>query len=165
MSFDFGLESPSACFKRKYRWLLKIPEVSATGVDTLPPSKAGRPSISFKSMEAQHMIETINFPSKPEWKAINLTLFDLKKSKNPVIEWISKIYEVTQSSATYKVATNGFKKEATLELYDGCGEVIEKWVMENVYIESADFGDLDYTSSDVCMIDLSLKYDRAYKKI
>ena len=40
-----------------------------------------------------------------------------------------------------------------------------KWVLENIYIESADFGDLDYTSSDVCMIDLSLKYDRAYKKI
>jgi hypothetical protein len=162
MSFDFGLDKTTACFKRKYRWLLKIDGVSAEGIDALPPTKAGRPSLTFKSMEAQHFHETIYFPGKPDWKPINLTLFDLKKNKHPVIEWINEYYEVNSSGVTLKTATNGFKKQGKLELYDGCGEIIEKWIFENMYPETIEFGELDHSDSNIIYVDISLRYDRAY---
>lgn len=162
MGFDFGLESPLCCFKRKYRWLLKIPEISATGVETLPPTRAARPSLTFKTLEAQHMHETIYFPAKPDWKPITLTLFDIKKNVNPVIKWIKELYSVDNKDVIYKYATNGFKKDAEIEMYDGCGEIIEKWVLENVFIESAEFGELDHSDSAILYIDLSLRYDRAW---
>jgi len=158
MGFDFGLEKADACFKRKNRWLLKIPDVSATGVDTLPPTKSARPSLTYKTIEAQHMQETIYFPAKPEWKPITLTLFDLKKNENPIITWIKLIYP---AEAT-KGRGEGYKKDATLELYDGCGEVIEKWVFENTFIENVEFGELDHSDAGVIYIDLTLRYDRAY---
>ena len=161
MGFDFGLEKTDACFKRKHRWLLKIPDVSATGIDTLPPNKSARPSLSFKSLEAQHMQETIYFPAKGDWKPINLTLFDLKKNKNPVWEWIKLIYPAEDSIGRGE----DYKKDATLELYDGCGEVIEKWIFENVYIENAEFGDLDHGDASVIYMDITLRYDRAYFEI
>lgn len=72
------------------------------------------------------------------------------------------MYEVDQSSVKFKYATDGFKKEGKLELYDGCGEVIERWIFENMYIESADFGDLDHSDSGVVYVDLTIRYDRAY---
>ena len=90
MGFDFGLNTQ--CLKRKFRWLFKIPSVSAEGINTLPPDKGARPSLSFKEVEVQHLNETIYYPSKPEWKPINLTLYDLKKNNNPVIEWLSNQY-------------------------------------------------------------------------
>lgn len=162
MSFDYGLEKTTACFKRKYRWLMKIPDVSDEPIGALPPNKSARPSLAFKSMEAQHLHETIFFPGKPDWKPVTLTLFDIKKNKHPVMEWIKLMYEVDQSSVKFKYATDGFKKEGKLELYDGCGEIIERWIFENMYIENADFGELDYSDSSVVYVDLTIRYDRAY---
>lgn len=161
MGFDFGLEKADCCFKRKNRWLLKIPEVSATGIETLPPTKSARPSLNFKTVEAQHMQETIYFPAKGDWKPINLTLFDLKKNKNPVWEWIKLIYPAEDSIGRGE----NYKKDATLELYDGCGNVIEMWIFENTFIENAEFSDLDHGDAAIMYMDITLRYDRAYFEI
>lgn len=60
-----------ACWKRKFRWLLVIDGVSGNQpINSLPPSKSARPSISFKTMEIQHLNETIYRPAKPDWKPI-----------------------------------------------------------------------------------------------
>jgi hypothetical protein len=172
MGWDYGdgaLSDPKVCFKRKNRWLFFIKNVSAekeqnnSGVSCLPPFKGGRPGLTFKEMDAQHLNETIYFPSKPDWKPINLSLYDIKKNKNPVIEWIKKVYEVSKDGSNWKPSASGFKMGTCfLELYDGAGNTIEKWVLENVWPNSIDFGDLDMSSSEVVTIDLTLRYDRAY---
>lgn len=165
MGFEFGLENPEVCFKRKHRWLLVIPDVSAEGVNTLPPLKGARPSLSFKEMEAQHLNETIYFPAKPEWKPITLSLYDIKKpgfNQHPVFEWIKKIYN-PQQDARWVPSCDGFKKNiARLELYDGCGNTIEQWIFESVWPQAVEFGDLSMASSDIVTLELTLKYDRAY---
>jgi phage tail-like protein len=161
MGFDFGLESADACIPRKFRWLLKIDDVSAAGVNSLPPLKSARPSLTFKETEVQHLTETIYFPTKPDWKPINLVLFDLKKNKNPVVEWVSKIYD-PNGEGTWRPSGNDFKRTATLEMYDGCGEVMESWVFENAWPQSVDFGELDMASGEIVTVDLTLRYDRAY---
>lgn len=161
MGFDFGLDEPDTCFKRKFRWLLIIPEVSAEGINTLPPLRSARPSLSFKEMEAQHVSETIYFPGKPDWKPINLILYDIKKPTHPVFKWIEKLYN--PQSGDYKYSCDGFKKNrATLEMYDGCGKVIETWIYENVYPSNIEFGELDMQQSEYLTCDLTLRYDRAY---
>jgi hypothetical protein len=164
---DGGLNDANVCFKRKNRWLFFIEGVSALvgagGTPCLPPLKGGRPSINFKEMEAQHINETIYFPGKPEWKPISLSLYDLKKNKNVVIDWIKKIYDPSIDKFNWNPSADGFKiPECRLEMYDGCGNTIEKWVLENVWPQSIEFGDLDMSSSEVVTIDLQLRYDRAY---
>lgn len=166
MGFDFGLEDPNVCFKRKNRWLFIIPDISARGVASLPPSKTARPSISFKEIEVQHLNETIYFPGKPEWKPITLTLYDLKRpgsgSEHPIFRWLKTIYN-PQIDAKYKFSCDGFKKDfATLEMYDGCGNVIERWIFETIWPQAVEFGDLDMSTSDLLTCDITLRYDRAY---
>ena len=164
MGFNFGLEKPEACFARKHRWLLKIEGISANGVNSLPPMKSARPNISFKEMEAQHLNETVFFPGKPDWKPINLTLYEIKsKQQHPVLTWLEELYNPQEG--TFKSSGNGFKKEARLEMYDGCGEIIETWVYENIWPQSVEFGDLDMSSSDLVVCELTLRYDRAYVSI
>ena len=167
MGFDFGLESPSLCLKRKNRWLFVIPNISADssqsgGTNCLPPSKSARPNISFKEIEAQHLNETIYFPGKPDWKPVNLTLYDLKKnSTNPVFKWLQKLYD--PETGKYKTSCDGFKiDQATLNLYDGCGTIIETWIYENAWPQSVEFGELDMSLSEVVTCDITLRYDRAY---
>ena len=162
MGFDFGLADPNTCFKRKHRWLFKIEDVSANGINSLAPLKAARPTISFKEIEVQHLTETVYFPGKPEWKPITLTLYDRKSYLNPIFNWLSKIYDPSNGSK-YNPSCDGFKvQQASLEMYDGCGNVLETWVFESVWPQSIDFGDLDMSSSEVMTCDLTLRYDRAY---
>lgn len=162
------LASAENCFKRKYRYLFFIPGISQEGINALPPSKSARPSLSFKEMDAQHLVETIYYPSKPEWKPINLVLYDIKNSVNPVWDWIKKVYDPSADNYNWNPSCGtGFKMGdganiCKLEMYDGVGDVIEKWIFEGVWCQNIEFGDLDMGSSEVSTIDLTLRYDRAY---
>jgi len=155
-------------FKQKFRWLLTISGISGTkqeGVDVLPPLKASRPSIVFKEMEVRHLTETIYYPTRPEWKPINLTLYDLKRNVNPVFEWLREFYdpqngEITPAAENFGSA-NYPKKPAVIEMYDGCGEVLERWELDNAWPQSMEFGDLDMASSEFVVVDITLRYDRA----
>lgn len=164
MGFDFGLEKLDTQFKTRNRWLFKIPSVSAQdGLPCLPPSKSGRPGISFKELDVQHLHETIYLPGKPEWKTVSLTLFDIDNNKrvNPVYLWLKSFYDPKEGTfgTSYE-----FKKniDVNLELYSGCGELLEMWKFESIWPQDIQFGDLDMDLSDVLTCDLTLRYDRAY---
>jgi hypothetical protein len=168
MGFDFHDEwgdMSAVCFKRKFRWLFVIPDISANGTGSLPPSKAARPNFSFKEMEAPHLNETIFFPSKPEWKPVNLTLFDIKKeTENPIFSWLKRAYNPANCSRWYPALDTPSLKvgQAELSLFDGCGQVIETWVFEHAWPQTVEFGDLDMSQSEVLTCDVTLRYDRAY---
>ncbi len=162
---NMGLYFNDACFKRKFRWMFRITGItdSSSGAFVLPPSKSARPNLSFKEQEAQHLNETIWFPIKPEWKPITVTLYDIKGNSNPVFDWLKQIYDPERGNWSPAISgADGFKRRATLELLDGAGEIMEKWVYENAYPQAAEFGELDMSSSEVVTIDLTLRYDRAY---
>jgi len=169
-TMGFGvLAEVQTVFKRKNRWLFKIDDVSDDGASALPPLKSARPSLTFKEMEAQHLTETIYFPSKPEWKPIQLTLYDIKVDGtdrgSKVFDWIKKIYDPKIDTGNWKASCDGtFKKRCTLEMYDGCGMLCEKWTFENAWPQVIEWGDLDMADSSVLTIDITLRYDRAYRE-
>ena len=167
MGLSHGLNLNDLSLKRKFRWLFSIPDVAVNGVNTLPPRKGARPGISLKEQEFQHVSETIYFPLKADWKPVNLVLYDIKCNFNPVFNWLERIYTVGDTSnITFnpcQLKGSEFKKpKALLQLYDGCGNTLESWTFENVYPSSIDWGDLDMDSSEFVMVDLTLRYDRAY---
>jgi hypothetical protein len=162
---------------------------SSYGTNVLPPSKGSRPSISFKEIEAQHVSETVYFPGRPDWKPISLTLYDFTiRNQNRVFEWLKLYYRVNGTNVTIipsvfesniaaqtgiiPASGSGLRRnnqpdaikipEAELILYDGCGNAIERWVFENVWPQSVEFGELDMQSSEVVTVDVTLRYDRAY---
>jgi hypothetical protein len=175
--------TPNVLFKRKFRWVLEIQNVSGDRIGTLPPQKSARPNINFKTIEAQHLNESIFYPTKPEWKPINLTLYDIigdassdcPQRVHPVFEWLKQIYDPGVSDYSgqtggttvspvgwYSDVVRQYKRSAILSMLNGCGDVLEEWVFENAWPESVEFGDLDYANSEVVTADISLRYDRAY---
>jgi hypothetical protein len=162
MALDFGLEKEDVCYKRKFRWLFKVEDLSAQGVNALPPSDAARPKISFNTTEIQGLNEIITRPIKPVFDPIKVTLYDIKKRIHPVFDYLKKIYDA--STGDWKRSNDYHSRKASRELYDGCGEIIETWIYENVWIEEADFGDLAMDDSGVVVVDINLRFDRAYIK-
>jgi hypothetical protein len=175
MGLGFGFDDVDLSYKRKFRWLFKINGISAQGANALPHRRGSRPSLSWKEFEFQHLNETIYFPLKPDWKPIQLHLYDIRCNKNPVFDWvrlnesgipstsagISGIYD-PEIGKWNPVITAGFKRDAKLLLLGGCGETLEDWTIEGCYPQNIEWGELDMDNSDLITVDLTLRYDRAY---
>lgn len=169
MAVPMGLSAGfSRCVKRKFRWLFSIPDVTEipniSSVNALPHERSARPSFNFKEMEIQHLNEIIYRPAKAEWKSITLTLYDVKTNKNPVIEWVKKVYDAGQGGWSAP-GNSGFTKSGKLDLLDGCGNIIESWTYDNIWPQIVEFGDLDMSVNDYLVIDTTLRYDRAYPTV
>lgn len=181
MGLQFGLEpSASKTCKRKFRWLFRIPEIAADGINTLPPLKSARPTLIFKEMSVRHLIEDVYYPAKPDWKPIPITLYDLvEESANPttstgslgsgtskrnlVFQWIREFYRPGTGSGELDLPNERrFIKTCTLTLLDGCGDTVETWVFEDAWPQMINFQTLDMADSSVCVVDISLRYARAY---
>ncbi len=183
MGLDFGLETHSrttskgqfitdktSFCKRKFRWLTIIPGISASGINSLPPSKSNRPAITLKEVEARHLNENYYYPMiKPDWKPINLVLYDLKTKNglHPVFEWLKKLYNPATGQALPSVYALGVGQtfiipQMYIELYDGCGKMVEQWILEDAWPTYIDFQDLDMNSADLCFCEMQLRYARAY---
>lgn len=166
MGISKQLGGSEVALKRKFRWMMEIKEVCGDQISVLPPNKGARPSLTFKESSVQHLNEEIFFPTKTEWKPITLILYDTSGKKHPVVEWLSKIYEINKESGFKWKPSIGqqFKKDAKLKLYDGCGNVMESWVMQNAWPQSVEFGDLDMGSQEIVTVSVTLRYDRAYRE-
>lgn len=157
------LGGPDICLKRKFRWMFSIPDVVGESANMLPPDKAARPSLAFKEIQAEHLNETIYFAGKPDWKPINITLFDLKTNNNPIFNWLKNQYDTCgMGRGEWKRPGSNWKRTVNLELYDGCGDVLERWVLMNAWPNNTEWGELDMRSSDYCTVEMTLRYDRAW---
>jgi hypothetical protein len=163
MPRKMGLPFNGSYFKRKFRWRFVIRgliDMENFSSPVLPPTKAARPSISFKEQNIEHLIETIARPMKPEWQPLDITLYDIQCNKNPMFTWLKKLYD--PQLGLYKTSVSYIIPEADLELLSGCGDVMETWRYENLWAQKIEWGDLDMTSSDIVTVDVTFKYDRAY---
>lgn len=164
MGLQFGLQGNGDYCKRTFRWLFEIPGVcgdESPGVNALPPEKSARPNLNFKEMDVNHLIEDVFYPAKPDWKPINITIFDLVRNEHPVFKWIQEVYKPETGKFT-EPASGKFIKECTLKLFDAIGTVIETWIFEDCWPQSINFQTLDMTNSGVMMCDITLRYARAY---
>ena len=165
MGLSMGLESGLYC-KRKFRWFFSIPNVTQGTVSALPPQKSARPQLMFKEMSVRHTIEDVYYPAKPDWKPLQVTLYDLKHEENVVFQWIREFYRPSLGELDLpnqvKGQNAGFIVECRLTMFDGCGEPIETWIYEDCWPQSINFQNLDMGDSQVCTADLTIRYARAY---
>jgi hypothetical protein len=168
----FGSKSNPLNFtlKRKFQWQFMINNITSSATDDsdpLPCIRASRPKLNFREMQAEHLNETIYYPSKPDWQTIQITLYDRCINANhPVWAWVTQQYDPSSTgcSAWYPCIDNlSYKPCADLQLYDGCGNIVEQWAIEHCYPLTVDFGELDMNSSDVVTAEVTLRYDRAWQ--
>ena len=167
--FGNGSSLLDICFpKMKNRWLFQIDKVSGVA-NALPPIKASRPQLDFKEQQIAHLVQQLYYPIMADWKPLQLTLYDTKPNDNAVFDWIKLVYDPKPDggdewSPVYNGGggDDGFKRDAVLCLYDGCGKVVEKWKYENCYPQAVNFGDLEMNEMHIVTMDLTLRYDRAY---
>ena len=161
-------EGPNAVneVRRKHRWTFTVAALgdSSRNRATLYLQKAARPTYKLEQGEMHHDQERAYFAGKTEWDPITLEFYDGEQSPDVskfVWDWVN----ITADIPAVTVAPPAsYKKKADLEMYDGGGTSTEKWVLWNVWPAETNWGDLDYTTSDIAMISVTMRYDRAKRE-
>jgi len=122
-----------------------------------------RPSLESEEVQLEHMNTTRYIKGKTRWQPLEITLYDpiVPSAAQQVHEWIILHHESVTGRDGY---ADFYKKLVTFNVLDPVGAIVEEWELVGCYIQSANFGELDFSSSDPVDISLTLRYDYANLK-
>jgi hypothetical protein len=166
----FGILQP----KQKYRF-----QVTFVGMARLVPGSSAReitrqatnitrPNLSFEEV-AIHRYNTVAYVAgKHSWDPVSLTIEDditglASYAVQGQLETQQRLIGGDLNGAWFNSGATGsdYKFGTLIEQLDGNEGVVETWKLEGCFIQSADFGDLDYSSSDAATITMNIRYDHA----
>ncbi len=157
-------------FKRKFRWLFTIYtscDNGSPGIATVPASVvklAARPNLTIEETEINFLNAKTWIPGKGSWETITVTYYDvggasLGPTMGALYSWLATVYDFTDSVCLRQSSTRaGYAGEGILNLYDGCGNMMEQWTLNNMWPQAVNFGELDYSSSEEVTIELTLRF-------
>ena len=168
--------------KRNYRYLVTFTGTQgATGPTTVLDSvdviwfakNVTVPSFNVTSVTHDFLDNKYYYPGRVEWQTVSLTLVD--PVSPDAVEFVNEIltntgYKIKGKQAAKignaeTISKSGAIKAGlgnlTIDIINESGEALETWKLQNPFIESAKFGDLDYTNDELRTVELTIKYDWA----
>ncbi len=152
------LGQPGRIFKRKFRYTLEID----TPCGLIPRwfvKTASRPQLDIDETELNFLNGVTWIPGKGKWQPITVTYIDVAdRLAQPLYDWLVSVYNFVDPLRLKQSEKAGWRGQALLTMYDGCGTPLEFWLMDSVWPQSVNFGDLDYSDSSEITIELTLRY-------
>jgi len=154
--------------KLQYRFRVTFTNLgTATGLlVTQNVISATRPSVDHEDVTIDTYNSKIRLAGKHMWQDITVVLRD--DTNNHVILAIrdqmnKQVNHATQESAN---AGSDYKFSMKIETLDGSqaggnAPVIDSWELEGCFLPSTTFGDLNYATSDVVQVQMTVRYDHA----
>ena len=159
---DMGLGElgkPEVMFKRKFRWKF-IVDSPAGEIKMDYVKVAARPSLSIEETEINFLNAKMFIPGKATWETITVTYYDIGGKNVNLWSWLASVYDFTKDGDKMSSTPKGYAGQGTLTLLDGFGGDVEEWQLDNMWPSAANFGDLDYSSSEECTVELTLRYSK-----
>ena len=97
---------------------------------------------------------------KGAWQTLNVTLYDpvVPSAAQAVMEWVRLSHESVTGRDGY---SDFYKKDVNFQVLGPVGDIVEEWTLKGTWILDAQFGDMDFATSDPVEITLTLRYDYA----
>jgi hypothetical protein len=154
-------------FKRKFRFTFQLQDIC--GGQSVPEhyvKMAARPNLEIEETEINFLNAKTWIPGKASWQTMNLTYLDVSVADAaPLYSWLASVYNFTNPVTLEQGSQRrDYTATAITKLFDGCGQLIEMWTMTDVFPTGIDFGDLDYATSDIAEIALTLRYSNVTYK-
>lgn len=154
------LGDPFVIHKRKFRFVMDLRFCTSRRVPGCFIKTASRPDLSIEETEINYLNGKTWIPGKAVWEPITVTYYDVSSNTHvELLGWIASIYDFTDPSCAHMNSNRiSYTGTANLYLFDGCGNIMERWVFADMWPTSIKFGDLDMGSSDVCEIEMTMRY-------
>jgi hypothetical protein len=152
--------------RRKHRWVFQTLGRGGgtfSEAELLVLMSAQRPNFKFEEPEMHHNQEVAYFAGKQSWEPITLTWYDTQQDPDVsagIYAWLETVVNFASANVN---PPSVYKKQATLAMVDGSGQASETWTICNTWPKEVNWGDLDYTSTEIATIEATMRYDRALK--
>lgn len=159
--------------KHKNLWRVTFANMGG-GTDSQPVSMQAitvtRPKLTHEKIPLHRYNSVAYVAAKHSWEPMQLVLQD------DVLGSASQVVQSQEQKQQWLIGAEGqwlakagegslYKFVTYLDMLDGNDQVIEKWTMEGCWIESVDYGDLDYATGEPVQITLQISYDHARQNI
>ena len=141
--------------KTQNRFIMYIEGIPAFTIKAM-----ARPTITFDEVVLEHINVKRYVKGKGAWQPLEITLYDpiVPSASQAVMEWVREHHESVTGRQGY---SDFYKKDITFNLLGPVGDIVEEWTLKGAFIQSANFGDMDYGTSDPVEIAVTLQYDYA----
>lgn len=159
-----------AIFKKRYRFLCEFPPQN--GFQAIPACGvqiAARPQLTVEKNEIFFGNERAFIAAKGLWESINITFYDFNAGSSQdgsfkrVVDWVRSCYHFSSpiSSGDMGDAAHNYKRQINVTMCDAHGTAMESWYLYGCFVESMNGGDLDYSSTDLAMLECTVSFDNA----
>lgn len=141
--------------KRKFRWVLNI-----AGIDAYLLKTTQRPKYANEEATIHWINGTRYLAGKYTFEPLEAVLHDpiAPSGGQQVMEWLRVCHEHVSQRAGY---ADFYKRDIQLKMLDPYGAVVELWDIKGAWIQAADYGELDYSNTEVSDISITIRYDLA----
>ena len=155
--------------KLKYRFRVSLENfgVSQTQTElTKQVVNVTRPNITFEEMTLPIYNSTLKLAGKYTWNNITLAVRD--DASNTVAKLVGEQLQKQFDFVEMASASSGidYKFLTKIEILDGGNgastpTVLETWELYGCYLQGANYGDLNYGSSEAAQVEMTIVYDNA----
>ena len=141
--------------KLQNRFLMNI-----DGIDAYLIKKIDRPQISFQEIVLDHINTKRKIKGKANWENISCELYDpvTPSGAQAVMEWVRLSHESVTGRDGY---SDFYKKDIRIKTLGPVGDIIEEWILKGAYCQNANFGSMDWSSSEPANITMNIVMDYA----
>ena len=119
-----------------------------------------RPNITFGEVVLDHINVKRKIKGKANWENITCDLYDpvTPSGAQAVMEWVRLSHEAVTGRDGY---SDFYKKDIYIQTLGPVGDVVEEWILKGAFVQSANFGDMDWSSEAPANISITMVMDYA----
>lgn len=125
--------------------------------------KCQRPKFTNAEPELHHNQEVAYFIGKQTWDPIEMAFYDAEQQPDcsrEIWKWLKIGNLLDQANVSIPKT---YKKRGQLDMVDGKGSETETWFVHGAWPKEVSYSENDYTNTEIALITVSLRYDRAEK--
>lgn len=153
---------PDVPFKRRFRFTFEIQGFCNNQKNKVPEyfvQVASRPSLSVEETQIDHLNARTWIPGKATWETMSVTYYDAAHDEmRSLWNWLATVYDFTDPVNMSQGERRDWDATGILNMYSGCGTLLEGWELQHMWPTSINFGELDYSNSDIATIELTLRF-------
>ena len=122
--------------------------------------KVSRPNFTSNTVVLDHINIKRRIKGKASWESISCDLYDpvTPSGAQAVMEWVRLSHEAVIGRDGY---SDFYKKDVRIQTLGPVGDIVEEWILKGAFVESANFGDADWSSDTPMNIAITIQMDYA----
>ena len=166
--------------RRAHRFLLSLPLLGEQGYTEYLAKTVTKPSYTIGESEHKFLGNTYYYPGAVTWDAVTCTIVNaVDPDGNAILFnalYQSGYVDPSQQETFFSLGANvgpqagtpnkanslGALGNVLIRELNGEGGIIGTWQLNNPWLTSVKFGDLDYSTEDLLNIEMSFRYDWAW---